>query len=385
MEQEKKPRRSKAMSPDQGRDEMNLIEFPFGPITASGEKTFEVEHEVFDRFLKRNVTRRFVITGSDRFGLPRPVDERVLVGLTTLTFEAGFVSPRVAFSGYHLCRTIGWEPDGRAYRRLEESFDRIAGTYLKFKDAWYDKGEKEYLSKGFHLIESFELCTKGRLQRKRADTGQAELALSHFVWNDVVWKSFGDRFIKQVDMALFRQIARGRKREVPLRLFRLLDKRFHKKSVVRLGLWNLAVEKLGLSPGSPSELLRPVERAAKVLIDCRYLERIRYDRGSKELVFYRARKSRTKSTNRHRPSQKSSRPQAKRRTDDLKRWLAGQAEEELLRFETAALSQGFGSTFERRRVAEDQRAGKSISKSGRVRQEYLRRFMALSGKNTAAA
>ncbi len=41
-----------------GRDEMNLVEFPFGPVTSAGGKTFEVEHPVFDRALNCEVTRK---------------------------------------------------------------------------------------------------------------------------------------------------------------------------------------------------------------------------------------------------------------------------------------------------------------------------------------
>src|SRR5438270_13167407 len=114
-----------------GKDEMNLIEFPFGPISSTTAKTLEVEHQIFDRRLRREVTRRMIITGADRFGLPRPIDDQVLVAMKTLTHEAGYVSPKIYFSRYQLCRVLGWQPDGRAYARLEESLDRIAGTTLK--------------------------------------------------------------------------------------------------------------------------------------------------------------------------------------------------------------------------------------------------------------
>ena len=90
-----------------GRDEMNVVAFPFGPVTSAGGKTFEVEHPVFDRALNREVTRKLVITGSDAYGLPRPIDDQVLMGMKALTYEAGFKSPRVEFSRYRLCKTIG--------------------------------------------------------------------------------------------------------------------------------------------------------------------------------------------------------------------------------------------------------------------------------------
>jgi plasmid replication initiation protein len=206
-----------------GKDEMNLVEFPFGPVTQSTGKTMEVEHEVFDKTLKREVSRRLIITGADAFGLPRPIDDQVLIGMKALTYEAGQQSRSVQFSRYQLCRVIGWEPDGRAYQRLEESFDRIAGTTLKFKDAWWDKGEKEWKSKTFHLIEDVNLCSRDELDRKRLKTGHTAQKLCSFTWSDVVWKSFQDGFIKTLDMELFRRIANGKRKEVSLRLFRILD------------------------------------------------------------------------------------------------------------------------------------------------------------------
>ena len=58
-----------------GKDEMNLVEFPFGPITPTKVKTLEVEHVAFDRILKREVIRQLIMTGSDKWGLPRPIDD----------------------------------------------------------------------------------------------------------------------------------------------------------------------------------------------------------------------------------------------------------------------------------------------------------------------
>lgn len=141
MKQAKKTNPTTAeVIPLYGRDEMNLIEFPFGPITPSSCKTFEVEHPVWDRKHGREVQRKLLITGSDAFGLPKPTDDQVLMGMKALTYEAGFKSKRVDFSRYRLCKTLGWPISGRSYKRIEESFDRIAGTTLKFKDSWWDKG-----------------------------------------------------------------------------------------------------------------------------------------------------------------------------------------------------------------------------------------------------
>lgn len=354
-----------------GKDEMNLIEFPFGPVTATSVKTLEVEHQAFDRLLKREVTRQLLMTGSDKWGLPRPIDDQVLLGLKTLTHEAGFASPKIVFSRYQLCRAIGWEPDGRTYRRLEQSIDRIAGTTFKFKDAWWDNGEKEYKSKTFHLITDVEICSRDQLDRSRIVTGRTEQQLCSVRWGEVIWKSFQDGFIRTLDMRMFRRIAQGRRREVPLRLYRILDKRFWHAPAARFSLSRLCLGTIGMSPTySPSQMKRVLDRAAAWLMECGYLQDIRYatERGV-DVVYFR--KKQAVAAAKKSQSHLIALPQS---TDTLKLWLALQTEEELLAHESAALACGFGSDLERTIVADDRAKNMPVLSGGRIRQEYLRRY-----------
>ncbi len=76
--------------PPFGRDEMNIVEFPIGPITAGAVKTFEVDHVVWDKKNKREVVRRLTVTGSDAFGLPKPIDDQILVGMKGADARSGF-------------------------------------------------------------------------------------------------------------------------------------------------------------------------------------------------------------------------------------------------------------------------------------------------------
>ncbi len=355
-----------------GKDEMNLVEFPFGPITATGVKTLEVEHQAFDRVLKREVTRRLLMTGSDKWGLPRPIDDQVLLGLKTLTHEAGFASPKIVFSRYQLCRAIGWEPDGRAYRRLEQSIDRIAGTTFKFKDAWWDHSVKEYKSKTFHLITDVEICSRDQLDRSRLTTGRNEQQLCSIRWGEVIWKSFQDGYIRTLDMRMFRRIAQGRRREVPLRLYRILDKRFWRAPVARFHLSRLCIGTLGLSPSySPSQMKRVLDRAVAWLIECGCLQDVRYaTERSVDVVYFREKGVTAKPIAQHAVFTTMSET-----TDKLKIWLAAQNERKLLAEESAALECGFGSELERRIVAEKRLQKLSILASGPIRQQYVQRFI----------
>ena len=365
-----------------GRDEMNLVELPFGPITPSGTKTLEVVHPVHDHVLGREVTRKTIITGSDAFGLPRPIDDLVLVGMMALTKEAGFTSPRVEFSVYHLCRVLGWPVDGRSYRRVEQSLNRIAGTTLLFKDAWYDKGEQEFKSKAFHLIDEVDLRSRDQIDRSRKRGSDPESQLSAIVWNPVIWKSFQDGFIRRLDMRMFRRIAKGRRRDVPIRLFRILDKRFYRCASVRFQVDQLAVGILGLSPRyAPSQMRRIINRAANWLVECGFLAEYRYcamegrDRGGVEF-----RKRAKPSSSRKRPS---TGPRSKRRlkqhalsTDRTadEQWFAERCEAELRLLEDRALEALYGSELERNLIRRSRAAGETIASSGALRRHYVKRF-----------
>ncbi len=364
-----------------GRDEMNLIEFPFGPVTQSEKKTMEIEHQVFDKTLHREVTRKLLITGSDAFGLPRPIDDQVLIGMKALTHESGYASRTVRFSRYQLCRTLGWEVDGRTYQRLEVAFDRIAGTTLKFKDAWWDKGDRLWKSKTFHLIEEVNLCSRDELDSHRRQHNGRGQRLCSFVWSDVIWKSFQDGFIKSLDMEMFRRIASGRRREVPLRLFRILDKRFHFGNTARLKLERLCVGTLGLSPGySPSQMLRVLDRASEWLMECGFLAGMKARRGrlsrNSEVLFLKASSSRMRRSQLARISTKSEQPASRYESDDVHRhWLGTQNETDLLNAEEQALAAGFGTDLERKLVIESRTRGTSLLSSGRIRTQYIERFV----------
>ena len=374
MRSKQKTRREERGIPLFGRDEMNLVEIPFGPITDPGTKTMEIINTVVDRKTKRKVNRKLVITGSDAFGLPKPIDDQILIGLKTLTCEQGMNSPKVMFSRHELCRILGMNPDGRAYKRIEDSLDRIAGTTLKFKDSWWDKGEQEWRSHTFHLITNVEICSKDRYQKIRAKTKTTRQQLCSFVWNEVIWKSLQDGYIRKLDMEMFRRIANGRRREVPVRLFRILGKRLWKKQAVTLNLEKLCIGMLGLHSKYPSRMRATIERAALVLVDAGFIGRFAISKHN--VTFYKQWAYVVE--NKVSPKTKG--------TSELRDWFLAQDPRKLLEAERAALTERFGSRFEQNHVRDH--LGSDFSSSMCIRILYVRRYLhpkELATRSTVAA
>lgn len=228
-----------------GRDEMNLAEFPIASLAdrlPKDVKTLVFEDDIEDPLTGEPVVRRLTISGSDRYGLPTAVDDEIIVGLIQITRRAGFASPTVHFSRYELIQILGWEDEGKNYNRIETAINRWCGVTLYWDNAWWDKDEQAWVNVKFGILDNAVVLDRRRYERKRK-LGQVPLALSSFKWNEVVFRSFQAGNLKHLDMDLFRSL----RSSVAKRLYRFLDKRFFHRGTWEFDLHRFAFEKIGLS------------------------------------------------------------------------------------------------------------------------------------------
>lgn len=225
---------SEAMTITGAKDELNLAEFPLcvpGHRPCSGMKTLRFEDRIWDRSVGDYVTRQLTITGSDAYGLPTALDDEVLLGLVQLSRQQGFREPRVPFTRYQLIRLLGWRDESKSYERIDTSLNRWTGVTLFYVNAWRNKERGCWVDEKFHILDNV------RLHRRRQGTG------SSFVWNQVLFESFRSGNLKSLDFEFFRSL----KTPTAKRLYRFLDKRFHRRRRCEFGLKELAWEHVGLA------------------------------------------------------------------------------------------------------------------------------------------
>lgn len=231
-----------------GRDEMNLAEFPIAALSdrvPDGEGTL-----VFERSDGSSLT----VTGSDAYGLPTALDSDVIVALMAVTKQkTNFEDRQVEFTISEVLDLMKMADDGRAYARLRESLLRWLGVTLVYEKSYVERtttkdGPKDVpnRTKGFHVLESIDL-TDGR--------GQP----STFVWNRTFFANCQLGLIKRLDLAEFFALESS----ISKRIYRFLDKRFHKKGHLTLDLSEFAFVHVGLTRsyegkvGKIKEKLRP--------------------------------------------------------------------------------------------------------------------------------
>ena len=220
---------------DDGRDEMNLAEFPIATVSErvpAGCKTlfFEGQHG------------RLTVTGSDAYGLPTAPDTDVIIGLMQITrLKNGFTDPTVPFTRYELLKLLGRPDKSQHYKRLDDSLNRWMGVLLVYEKSWFDNSIKRRIDAKFHILESVEIFDK---ETRRSLKGtQSGLPFSSFTWNKVFFKSCRDENLKRLDLAVYF----GLQSAISRQLFRFLDKRFYLRGDWSFDLRELAFEHIGLS------------------------------------------------------------------------------------------------------------------------------------------
>ncbi len=250
-----------------GRDEMNLAEFPITLLTdrvPKDQKEAVYQDEIFDERTGRTLARKLTIQAGN-YGLTTAVDDEIIIALIQLTKKhSNFTERKVTFSRLELIRWLGWPSHGASYERILLSLQKWTSVYLQYENAWRDNRKKAWTTKGFHIIESFEL------NDSRTSGEQLDLIPSYIIWGEDIFESFQAGYLKPLDYDL----CIGLSNSTAKRMYRFLDKRFHHKPDWTFDLKELAHEHIGLGRHyeGPAHLKRNLQPAIAELEKAGFLD-----------------------------------------------------------------------------------------------------------------
>ncbi|MGE3819369.1 MAG: replication initiator protein A [Isosphaeraceae bacterium] len=223
-----------------GKDEMNLAEFPITLLAdRKGVSMITREVPVRDEYTGATVLRKVTVTGSEQFGLPSAQDNLILLGLLYLTKRANdFRERRIWFTRSELIRVLGLPDSGQSYGRVELSLKRWANVFVLYENAWWEKPRQTYSSKGFGIIDDYELNDGSVVQ-------ESGVLKSNIAWNEVFFQSLEAGFVRTIDLRLLLRLRHPTSQQ----MYRFLGKRFYHSPALTLDLRTFACEHVGLDRG----------------------------------------------------------------------------------------------------------------------------------------
>ncbi len=244
------PRRVEKSYKD-GRDEMNLAEFPISvlqrqqPVASPGVKLDTVTYRSsrYDPQTRQRVEQRVVLEASSRYGLPTPADENVVLALLSVAKHThNFTSDVVHFSPRQLFRIMGWAPNSRSYLRLREVLRRLKALVIRYENSWWDIAGRGYEAEfATGVISEYELARQTSGRKKANATPPSWVR-----WTPHFQQSLNNGNLKKLDLEQLFSL----RLPTSQRMYRFLDKRFyprHQPPVVEMDLIDFACGHIGLT------------------------------------------------------------------------------------------------------------------------------------------
>jgi hypothetical protein len=142
------------------------------------------------------------------------------------------------FTRSELIKVLGWPDSGQSYSRVDLSLKRWANVFVLYENSWWEKPKQTYSSKGFGIIDDFEL-NDGSLSR------QPSLFKSNIAWNEVFFQSLEAGFVRTIDLKLLLRLRHPSSQQ----MYRFLGKHFYHTPSLTLDLRTFACEHVGLDRG----------------------------------------------------------------------------------------------------------------------------------------
>jgi len=249
-----------------GSDEMNLAEFPFASLRRRGDSRKAIIYEGWTTDKDGNrLQQKWTVQGGSVVGLPTEFDERVYVALMAITTRENFESRKVPFSVYEILKIMRLTNSKRDYQHVEHALDRLQGVSIKAEGAFWDNETKELVRTvlAFGLVDEYWLSYREKNKKVREREGVP----AYILWNERIWKSIQDRYVKSLDIGFYFNL----KNPLTRRLYRLLDKRLWKKGQYEFDIFDLAA-KLGMVHYKfPAEIRKKIKPAIAELISSGFL------------------------------------------------------------------------------------------------------------------
>jgi Replication initiator protein A len=250
-----------------GKDEMNLAEYPLSILThriPRDRKTYSFTQRITDH-QGTVIKQTWSVLGSDKYGLPTPYDDDVLIALLYCYKEQKPQGRKIHFSLYKLCQIMQKALSKREYDRMRDSLNRLTSTTIVATNCFYDNLAKSWVSEAFHVFDRYKLYQerKGRA----ASPHLSFVEMSAFFHQSVAVANY----IKDLNLGIYYGLALP----ISKRLFRYLDKNRYKKSRYEETLMRMAC-KLPLTYAYPSQVKQKLAPAHEELLRHGYLTNVTY-------------------------------------------------------------------------------------------------------------
>lgn len=262
-----KPKAAPKPGSVQGRDEMNLVDFPFATLNHKDSRDAIECTTWHTDSVRGRYQQKWIVSGNSRLGLPHEIADQVLLALILVWGEqerARTFSPTL----YRLLKVLDLPPTKHYYDLLKKTLLQLDGLRFRSERAFWDNNRRQHVSlESFGLFDSLRLafCVDG-------DFVGEEEAGNLIEWSTPIWKSLQAGYLKTINLSFYLTL----RRPLTRRLYRFLDKQLHYRNGFEIDIFSLA-GRLGMQDYAyRSKVKEKLQPAVDELIERGFLDSMEY-------------------------------------------------------------------------------------------------------------
>lgn len=275
------------------KDELTLAEFPIAlvsnrvPIVINPDGTKAplktIEWNGWVSIDGKRIPQKWTVTGSEAYGLPTAIDDDTFMAILAAGSRSGFKSQAISLPSIYSMRKLlnRGVTGGRESKRLTQSLMRLKGLTFYTEYAVKDKNGLYVKTRGFNLIDEFELTERYRPgdRRRKVPNVFGYVKLSDTVYD---WIKNGN--LKDLNYTTYQKLPS----QLSRRMFRYYDKQRYRGESCTRNVFNLCL-KLGFartaiqkySPQKFKDLLTP---ALDELVLINFLSRYEWKKNAEKAL-----------------------------------------------------------------------------------------------------
>jgi hypothetical protein len=250
-EQPKKPIADDQPPVLNGKDEMNLVDFPFATLNHKDSRTY-IECVTWQTDPEKGrYQQKWIASGNSVLGLPHEIADQTVIALILIWNEQG---AQRAFSPtiYRILKILRLPDTKHYYDLMKKTLLQLDGMRFRSERAFWDNQKRQHVS-----IQSFGLFDSMRLTFWiDGDSFNEAEGKNYIEWSTPIWSSLKAGYLKAIDLSFYLTLNRPLTR----RLYRFLDKQLRYRRNFEIDIFTLA-SRLGMQsyafPSKVQEKLKP--------------------------------------------------------------------------------------------------------------------------------
>lgn len=261
-EKSKKPIVESQQPTHNGKDEMNLVDFPFATLNHKDSRTYIECVTWHSDPEKGRYQQKWIVAGNSALGLPHEIADQTVLALILIWNEQGaqrIFSPTI----YRILKILKLPDTKHYYELLKKTLLQLDGLRFRSERAFWDNQKRQHVS-----IQSFGLFDSMRLSFWiDEDSFMEQEEKNSIEWSTPIWNSLNAGYLKAIDLSFYLTFDRPLTR----RLYRFLDKQLRYRRSFEIDIFALA-SRLGMqSYAFPSKVQEKLKPAIDELIESKFL------------------------------------------------------------------------------------------------------------------